>query len=94
MSLREVERLLRDPVYKRVAETDLPDGRWVSTVWLGLDHRFGSSEAEPLIFETMVFESKDRLIEQATKRSSNENLALVGHDVMVFSCCGWLEVET
>ena len=34
---------------KRVAETTLPNGRWVSTVWLGLDHAF--SAGPPLIFE-------------------------------------------
>lgn len=27
---------------------------WVSTVWLGIDHRFGSA-GPPLVFETMVF---------------------------------------
>jgi len=25
---------------RRVAETTLPNGRWVSTVWMGLDHNF------------------------------------------------------
>lgn len=38
---------------KRVAETTLPNGYWVSTVWLGINHSFGSGR--PLIFETMVF---------------------------------------
>jgi hypothetical protein len=41
---------LRGP--KRVAETTLPDGTWISTVWLGLDHAWGGGP--PLIFETMV----------------------------------------
>lgn len=27
---------------------------WVSTIWLGIDHRFGSA-GPPLVFETMVF---------------------------------------
>ncbi len=41
---------------RRVATTDLEDGR-VSTVFLGLNHRFGD-EGEPLVFETMVFGGK------------------------------------
>jgi hypothetical protein len=35
-----------------VARDDLPDGSYLSTVWLGLDHGFGG---RPLIFETMRF---------------------------------------
>lgn len=38
----------------RVAETTVGAGAcWVSTVFLGLDHNFGSGE--PLLFETMAF---------------------------------------
>jgi hypothetical protein len=44
-----------DTEYKRVAETTLPDGTYISTVWLGLDHQFG--DGPPLIFETMVFDA-------------------------------------
>ena len=44
---------------KRVAETTLPNGRWVSTVWLGLNHNYG--DGPPLIFETMVFSSRDEM---------------------------------
>jgi hypothetical protein len=67
---------------KRVAETTLPDGTWVSTVWLGLDHSFG--EGPPLIFETMVFPSKDGpLNELDCDRYSTEAEALAGHAAMV-----------
>jgi hypothetical protein len=38
---------------RRVAETKLPGGFLVSTIFLGLDHRF--DEGPPLVFETMVF---------------------------------------
>ena len=37
---------------KHVGSTKL-EGKWVSTVWLGLDHQSG--DGEPLLFETMVF---------------------------------------
>lgn len=36
-----------------VAKTNITDEILVSTVFLGLDHRFG--EGTPLLFETMVF---------------------------------------
>lgn len=66
---------------KRVAETTLPDGKWVSTVWLGLDHSFG--DGPPLIFETMVFESQDHLSDLDCNRYSTEAEALAGHAAMV-----------
>ena len=40
----------------QVAETNLPDGVRVSTVFLGLDHNFG--EGAPILFETMIFGGK------------------------------------
>jgi|SRR5215468_6543582 len=45
-------RMHSDLDYCRVAYDDLPDGSYLSTVWLGLDHGFGGP---PLIFETMRF---------------------------------------
>jgi len=39
----------------RVAYTKFECGVWISTVFLGLDHRFGD-KGPPLLFETMVFE--------------------------------------
>lgn len=38
---------------RRVAQTTLEDGIWVSTVFLGIDH--GWNEGRPILFETMVF---------------------------------------
>jgi hypothetical protein len=39
---------------RRVASTELADGAiHVSTVFLGVDHRFGNGR--PILFETMVF---------------------------------------
>jgi hypothetical protein len=51
--------LFEDHAYRVVKQTKLPGGqKWVSTVWLGLDHNFFSGGA-PLIFETMVFGRHD-----------------------------------
>jgi hypothetical protein len=65
-------KLHQDLAYRRVAETDLPSGRWVSTVWLGTNHRFGPGK--PLIFETMVFPSRGRLSEEICERYSTEQI--------------------
>lgn len=46
-------KLFEDRKYARIALTILPDGKEVSTVWLGLDHNYFGGP--PLIFETMVF---------------------------------------
>jgi hypothetical protein len=47
----------RSGTYKRVARTELGDGTYLSTVWLGLDHQFLPG-GPPLIFETMRFEGE------------------------------------
>ena len=47
----------------------------VSTVWLGLDHRF-VDEGEPLIFETMVFGGPH---DQSQWRWPTEEAARAGH---------------
>ena len=65
----------------RVAETTLPDGKWISTVHLGIDHSFGSGP--PLIFETMVFPSQGDYGELDCDRYSTEAEAKAGHAAMV-----------
>lgn len=63
-----------------VAKTELPDGKTVSTVFLGLNHRFG--DGPPLIFETMVF-GPDSYIDMDCERYSTEEQAKAGHEAMV-----------
>jgi len=41
---------------RRVDRTDLPNGGFISTVFLGLDHSFKES-GPPVVWETMVFDS-------------------------------------
>jgi hypothetical protein len=64
----------------RIAETTLPDGKWISTVRLSINH--GSRNA-PLYFETMVFPDKDDLIELDCVRYRTEAEAEDGHKAMV-----------
>ncbi len=66
---------------RRVAKDILPDGKVVSTVFLGLDHNFG--EGPPLIFETMIFLSEKDSDEVDCDRYSTEEQALKGHKTMV-----------
>lgn len=47
--------------WAKVAHTVLPDGSWVSTVFLGLDH---SWEGPPMIFESMVFDGEEKISEE------------------------------
>ena len=70
-------KLFEDQAYKRIAETTLADGRWVSTVWLGLNHNYGTGP--PLIFKSMVFPSQDNMNELDCERYSTEEEAKDGH---------------
>jgi hypothetical protein len=48
------EYRLRGADLTRVGERHFGSTIWVSTVFLGIDHRFGG-EGPPLLFETMIF---------------------------------------
>lgn len=65
---------------RRVALTETDLFR-VSTVFLGLDHRFG--KGPPLIFETMVFVNDDSWEDEETIRYSTYDDALTGHQAIV-----------
>lgn len=61
--------------------TELPDNKRVSTVFLGLDHRY-SDEGLPILFETMVFDGNG-FDEQDMERYCTYKEALDGHWAMV-----------
>lgn len=76
-----------DDGYQRVAETTLPTGKWVSTVWLGVDHLF-RAPGKPLIFETLVFPRSGSKVhgdweDLDCDRYATEEEALAGHAKMV-----------
>ena len=64
-----------DPYH--VARTELGDGRYVSTVFLGLDHEWNPNHP-PLLFETMVFPDCE-----VCERYSTWEQAVAGHDQVV-----------
>lgn len=97
ISFRRWGELLETPDYQRVAITAIEQGPGkpalvVSTVWLGINHRFGD-EGLPIIFETMVYEAPKDSGAATGDRAANwldeqeryctEAEALEGHKRMV-----------
>lgn len=62
---------------KRVALSDV-NGASVSTVFLGLDHSFGFGD-RPVLFETMIFDTKNGDFDNYQWRYCTEDEALAGH---------------
>lgn len=81
LTLKEFCSQIEDPKARRVAE-DWIGPRWVSTVWLGIDHGFGMA-GPPLIFETMVFDGNPeqgaQAVEDFTQRYPTREAAEEGH---------------
>jgi len=80
--MKEWGEKLHDITYKRVVEDTLPNGLWISTVWLGMDYSFGD-DTPPLIFESMAFRNKDDMRELDCARYATEEEAVAGHKLMV-----------
>ncbi len=51
--MMEAARFFGDINNRTVDRTQFPDGSYVSTVFLGIDHSFG--RGPPILFETMIF---------------------------------------
>lgn len=76
---------------RRVAEDKLPNGKWVSSVFLGLDHSFGGSR--PVLFETMIFTDAENLSEEYGRRSCTWTGCLIEHDVAMMLGLGVLNED-
>lgn len=63
-----------------VGSTDITSEVSVSTVFLGLNHRFAIFEGPPLLFETMVFGGS---LDGACNHYSSWDDAEIGHKAMV-----------
>lgn len=82
-------RKLEDWEYKRVDQTKLWWGGWLSTVWLGLDHGMRLSDQKnyrPLIFESMLFYRDWSELDM--NRYYTEQGALDGHHAMLLEWSG------
>jgi len=86
MELMDWARAFEDIDARRVAETTLPDGKWISTVWMGAS---SSVTGPPLIFETRVFAGKGAGTGSLDQdRYSTEAEARAGHEAMVAKWSG------
>lgn len=74
-----------DAHHRQVARTNLASGGYVSTVFMGLDHRFGG-DGPPILWETMSFETPGQ--EQVQERYTSQADALVGHARIVADLSG------
>lgn len=54
---------------------------WISTVFMGVNHRFG--EGPPLLFETLVFSESHKQIDGMCMRTSTWAEAEIAHQDMV-----------
>ena len=61
---------------RKIVKQETVEARWVSTVFLGLDHNWG--DGKPALFETMIFSNGDRT-DLYCDRYATWNEALDGH---------------
>lgn len=73
---------IHNPDNKILAQDTLQDGKFVSTVFLGIDHGINGS-GEPMLFETMVFERKGEGADLDVNRYATWKEAHQGHREMV-----------
>jgi hypothetical protein len=76
-----IAKKLADPEYQQVRRTVLPNGRIISTVWVGIDYSL--TQDKKLIFETMVVPALKDDSRLDVVRYSTEEEAINGHEVMV-----------
>ena len=79
--------LLFESEERIIGRTELPGGCWVSTVWLGLDHSFGTGP--PLVYESMVFASHEDMTDLDCVRYTTREQAEAGHSELVTRWTGW-----
>ena len=79
ISLRDWAKLHNVNEYVRVGSDEIGP-YWVSTVWIGINHRFLGG-APPLIYETMVFKGDESDLDCV--RYSTLDQAIEGHRRMV-----------
>lgn len=65
----------------KIVKQDTVNGHWISTVFLGMDHRFTTDVGPPIVFETMIFPSEDNLVECNCWRYCTYDEALFGHEL-------------
>ena len=67
-----------------ILRTTLRTGHVVSTVFLPIDHRY-NGEGDPVVFETMIFESEKNYLDLYCKRYTTYDGAFTGHTQLLES---------
>ena len=81
ISLMEWADLFEDMKYRKVMDTYIKNYH-VSTVWIGLNHSFGSEDIR--IFETMIFgDNEDDELDGWMERYRTEEEARLGHEEVI-----------
>jgi hypothetical protein len=75
---------------RRIVARDHVDGRVVSTVFLGLDHRFG--DGPPVLWETMVFAGDPETGEITDFASTEDGERYTSHADALAGHARWCEI--
>jgi hypothetical protein len=78
-TMEEWSRFFGDTERRKLAHDTITDGVEVSTVFLGIDHNFGSN-GPPVLWETMIFGGPQ---DGYQERYSSREAALEGHRIAV-----------
>lgn len=84
VSIEEMHKLYNDLSIKVVQQDKLPNGKFVSTVFLGIDHSWGITNDpnhKPVLWETMVFNDLEDsgITEEYQERYTSYQDAVEGH---------------
>lgn len=71
--------LMESDSYRTLAQDDALDGSFVATFWLGFNHNLGGTKKH--LFETMVFNDRDRSNVLDSCRYTTKKEAIEGHTV-------------
>jgi len=87
--IRKWGRFLEDWKTRRVARTNLPDGGFISTVFMGIDHQLDDN-GPPLLFETIIFNGNEYT---DIWRYFTWDEAIEGHQRVVKECANFKKLE-
>ena len=67
----------------RIIRRTIIENKVVSTVFLGLDHRFAEESISPIVFETMVFPEEGNFLDEYCERYCTYDDAIKRHEKIV-----------
>jgi hypothetical protein len=79
VGIEKAIELYSNPDMKIVQQDTLPNGKFVSTVFLGFDHSWDVGPHEPVLFETMVFPDNESKSDEYMERYTSYEDAIAGH---------------